>query len=84
MAFTPKDNSGALFQNDKKGVESRPDYRGDAMYNGELIEISGWKKEGKNGTFLSLSLKPKGSTPVREERKPEPKTPDPFDDVPFN
>lgn len=81
-AFTPKDNSGALFKNDKKGVENRPDYRGDAMYNGELIEISGWKKQGKNGTFLSLSLKPKGA---RDDTKTEPRRPEPKteEDYPF-
>ena len=69
MSYTPKDGSGTLFKNDKQGNPARPDYRGDGMVNGELVEIAGWIKEGKKGKFLSLSFKPKGE---RQERAPEP------------
>ncbi len=52
-------NSGALFKNDKAGVETRPDYNGMLNVAGEDYWISGWIKEGKSGKFLSLAVKPK-------------------------
>lgn len=59
MAWEHKDGSGSLFKNDKKGNEKAPDYRGELMTGGVLMEIAAWLKEGKNGKFLSLSVKPK-------------------------
>jgi hypothetical protein len=59
MAYEMREGSGSLFRNDKDGNEKRPDYRGDALINGEVLEISAWIKEGKNGKFMSLSFKPK-------------------------
>ena len=67
MAYEPKEGSGALFRNDKGGVETRPDYRGDAMVNGAHVEIAGWLKDGSKGKFLSLSIKPK-----EQRGQPEP------------
>jgi hypothetical protein len=65
MAWEHKEGSGALFKNAKKEKDSHPDYRGDAMVNGTLMEIAAWIKEGKNGgKFMSLSIKPK---PDRDE-----------------
>ena len=62
MAYTPKENSGALFKNDKGENAARPDYRGDAMVNGELMEIAAWLKplpSDASKRFMSLSFKPK-------------------------
>lgn len=62
MAYTPKENSGALFKNDKGENAARPDYRGDAMVNGELMEIAAWIKplpSDASKRFMSLSFKPK-------------------------
>lgn len=59
MSYQPKEGSGSLFRNDKKGVENRPDYRGDLLLNGVLYEVAAWVKEGKKGKFMSLSAKPK-------------------------
>jgi hypothetical protein len=50
-----RDNSGALFRNDKAGVETRPDYRGDLTIGGIKYRLSGWVKEGQRGKYLSLS-----------------------------
>jgi hypothetical protein len=60
-------NSGILFHNDRKrpGDLRDRDYDGSARLDcphcGEAFEVwlSGWRKEGKRGPFLSLSLKPK-------------------------
>lgn len=62
MAYTPKENSGALFKNDKGENAACPDYRGDAMVNGELMEIAAWLKplpSDASKRFMSLSFKPK-------------------------
>ena len=70
MAYEHREGSGSLFTNHKKEEgSSQPDYRGDAMVNGVLVEIAGWKKQGNNGTFLSLNIKPKQE---RLEKAPEP------------
>lgn len=55
------ENSGALFKNDKQGVEARPDYRGQLNVNGVDYWVSSWvKTSSKDGSkFMSLSVKPK-------------------------
>ena len=78
MAYEQRDNSGTLFPNDKGGVESRPDFKGDIKVGGVLWEISGWWKNGKRGEFISVSVSEKrrkdvsGEVPATQTRvKPE-------------
>ena len=79
MAFQQKENSGALFKNDRKEKETHPDYKGDLSINGTNYWISAWLKEGKNGKFLSLSVNMKEapgiSKQVDENPKHKPSTP---------
>lgn len=49
-------NSGVLFINDKKGNDKAPDYKGKINVGGKDYDLAGWKKQGKNGTFLSLKV----------------------------
>lgn len=58
-----RDNSGALFKNDKGDNDKRPDYRGDCLIDGTKYEIAAWIKDGRKGKFMSLSFK------VAEERQ---------------
>ena len=52
-----KDNSGALFVNDRKEKESQPDYTGKCMVNGRMMQISSWKNTSANGNaYLGLSF----------------------------
>lgn len=55
MQKTNKDGFGALFNNDKNGVEARPDFRGDLTIDGKPYRISGWKKQGPNKNYISLA-----------------------------
>ena len=83
MGYDHKDNSGAIFKNDKGDNPSRPDYRGDCKINGEVLEIAAWIKDGKNGKFMSLSFKPKHG---ERESAPSPKpaaAADLDDSIPF-
>jgi hypothetical protein len=76
MAFIPKEGNGSLFKNDKGDNPARPDYRGDAMVNGEHVEISAWLKplpSDPSKRYMSLSFKPK--QPPQAAPQPTPRKP---------
>ena len=65
MSYEHKEGFGNLFQNDKKGNDRAPDYKGTIMAGGNVYELAGWKKQGNKGTFLSISANvkaPEGSS----------------------
>jgi len=52
-----KNNSGAIFKNDKKTKETHPDYRGKVMVNGKEMEVALWLKESSKGMkYFSCSF----------------------------
>jgi uncharacterized protein (DUF736 family) len=52
-----KQNTGAIFKNDKKTNEKQPDYKGKVNVNGKEMEIALWLKESAKGTkYFSCSF----------------------------
>ena len=95
MAYEQKPNRGTLFKNDKKTTEMHPDFKGDFNIDGVNYWISAWKKDGKYGTFLSISVEKKKAPDVMKmadknheqlnHRRSEPQHDDNSfgDDIPF-
>lgn len=85
MAFEQKDNSGALFRNERKEQENHPDHTGTCKIMGREFYLSAWVRESNNGKrFFSLSFKPKDNASADAKRKPQPKADEDFDDsIPF-
>jgi hypothetical protein len=74
MAYTPKDNTGSLWTNDRKTSENHPDRTGTIIVDGVEYYLNGWLKKTKDGKpYLSLSVKPKHekSAPTRREMDDE-------------
>lgn len=79
MAFVLKDGHGTLHRNNKDGVETRPDYRGELVLGRTTYEIAAWIKDGAKGKWMSLNVKPK-------EQRQEPNAAPPIEvdsDIPF-
>lgn len=50
--------NGALFKNDKQGVDARPDYTGTAKIWDKEFFLSAWIKKSQSGkNYMSLSFK---------------------------
>jgi hypothetical protein len=63
MADRDFPNSGILFKNDRKKGDRDPDYRGSVDIScgcGRRFtrKLAGWIKQGRNGKYLTVSLKP--------------------------
>jgi uncharacterized protein (DUF736 family) len=75
--YEQRDNSGVLFANNKKTSDKHPDYRGDSMINGKMVEVAAWIKTSSSGNiFYSLSFKDK------QEYRPSQREPGSDDDAP--
>jgi hypothetical protein len=68
MAYEQKDNSGTLFNAKEKRSENSPDMDGMLIVNGRKFWIKAWRKQGKSGEFLSLSIKDaeQGANEIRQ------------------
>jgi hypothetical protein len=77
-----RDNSGALFKNDRKDKDTHPDYTGSALIDGVDMWISAWIKKGNGKTFMSLAFKPKDSAATVKMDKAS-KPVDDLDEIPW-
>ncbi len=91
MAYEHKEGSGTLFINRKKTKPTQPDWQGEIMVNGVLMNLAAWTKLTKNGDeWLSVNISEKMSVSVSEKRE-EAKVSKPVgskfdkleDDIPF-
>ena len=70
MSNWSNENRGALFPNDKKGNEKRPDFTGDLNVGGVEYRLSAWKKASKQGNnclSISVQLKEGQKIPAKNE-----------------
>ena len=61
MSFQQRDNSGALFANDKRENDRQPTHTGQCVIDGKPYFMDAWVKEGRDGKrrFFSIAFKPK-------------------------
>ena len=54
--YEQKDNSGALFKNEKKSSPNQPDYNGNCKVNGKEMRMAAWLKESNGKKYMSFSF----------------------------
>ena len=64
----PVEGKGVFFPQQKKS-ERAPDWRGQILYKGEEIKISGWWRESAYGKFISLGVDTWTPEKAKEARK---------------
>ena len=76
-------NKGIFGRNDRKTLDTHPDFSGSINIEGREYWLSGWIKERKDGSgkFFSLTAKPKDGTSAPAAPRPAPADLD--DDIPF-
>jgi len=92
MAYEHKEGKGTIFPNDYKQDDKHPDYRGKAMWKGEIIEISLWEGETQGGVKkfgVAISEprapkdKPQGFIKQNAQAYKKPEREDDGDRIPF-
>ena len=84
-----KNNSGALFRNDKRETEKHPEYTGKITIEGVEYYLSAWVNEMRNGQkYFAIKATPKvEATPATTTAPAQPSQTttiaDPVDDLPF-
>lgn len=71
--YQHREGFGSLFPN-KKERDNHPDMKGDAMFNGVIVEVAGWKKTTGNGKeYISIKIgeKRQPSQPQQPREAPQ-------------
>lgn len=76
-------NRGILGRNDRKTLDTHPDFSGSINVDGKDYWLSGWIKERKDGSgrFFSLTVKPKDGAATAPRQAAA--NADLDDDIPF-
>lgn len=66
-----RENSGALFRNDRREKETHPQMKGSINVEGREYWLSAWTKKNEDGSFklISLSVKPKEERNQQADRR---------------
>ena len=80
-----KNNAGVLFKNQYKTTDKQPDYKGDAIIDGQPKQISAWSNTSEKGLkYMSLTFQePREQTEFKTEVKTETLPPIVNNDLPF-
>jgi hypothetical protein len=70
MSDFDRTNTGVLFKNDRKEKPNHPDYKGQMNVDGTEFWLSAWIKDGRDGKFMSIAIKPKEE--AQPARRPPP------------
>jgi hypothetical protein len=86
MSYEPKDNTGSLFRNDKKGTDKHPNACGSALIDGVEYWVDAWVNTIQSGDkagqkYQSLKFKRKDAAKGAAPARPASKKVD--DDIPF-
>lgn len=66
--FVQRPGSGTLFQNDTKGNDRAPAWKGElALEDGTILKLAGWVKQGRKGEFISLAIDKPRENAERDE-----------------
>jgi hypothetical protein len=67
--YETKNNSGALFKNQRKEKDTHPDYKGNAVIDGVDMWISAWIRTAQStgDKYMSLSFQPKNEPARRPD-----------------
>ena len=75
MSYEQKDGDIIIFKNEE-ATGNQPPYTGKGLFNGEVIKIALWVKEGKKGKFFAGRIQ-------SEQEKPAEQPTEMGDDLPF-
>lgn len=80
-----KEKTFSLFENDKKGNDKAPDWRGKGMIDGKEVRIAIWKRKSASGVeYLSGSIEEPFKPAEQPQAEPEQKIEEAVaDDIPF-
>lgn len=85
MAYEQKDNTFTLFNNDKKGNEKAPDFKGKGLVSGVEVRIAVWQRKSASGIEYMAGSIEEVVKPDLPEKPAEPDKEVVVDDeIPFN
>ena len=84
MAYEMKEKTFSLFENDKKGNDKAPDWRGKALIGGKEMRIAIWKRKSASGIEYLSGIIEEPFRPAEQPAEPEQKIEEVVgDDLPF-
>lgn len=85
MAYEMKEKTFSLFENDKKGNDKSPDWRGKGLIDGKEVRIAIWKRKSASGIeYLSGTIE-EPFKPAEQSAEPEQQIEEAVaDEIPFS